>query len=135
MFPFNLEPNEPDWHCQDTVLIYIRVNAAGRGDRWCNATGWSCYTFTRVTVFPTSCQPASAMPLSRICRGIVSGPTYPTVIRTSRLRITFSSMALYGCTHGKRRIYRFGGFTKVLGVQGRGEGHCSAACGGQSANI
>ena len=27
---------------QDTILISIHVNAAGRGDRWYNATGWSC---------------------------------------------------------------------------------------------
>ena len=30
---------------QDTILISIHVNAAGRGDRWYNATGWSCYTY------------------------------------------------------------------------------------------
>ena len=29
---------------QDTILVSIHVNAAGKGDRWYNATGWSCYT-------------------------------------------------------------------------------------------
>lgn len=29
----------------NVVLISIHVNAAGRGDRWYNATGWSCYTY------------------------------------------------------------------------------------------
>lgn len=29
----------------DTALISIHVNAAGRGDKWMNATGWCAYTF------------------------------------------------------------------------------------------
>lgn len=29
---------------QNVVLVSIHVNAAGKGDRWYNATGWSCYT-------------------------------------------------------------------------------------------
>ena len=28
----------------NVILISIHVNAAGRGDKWMNATGWSCYT-------------------------------------------------------------------------------------------
>lgn len=32
-------------HGRDNViLVSIHVNAAGRGDRWMNATGWCCYT-------------------------------------------------------------------------------------------
>ena len=30
---------------QDTILVSIHVNAAGKGDRWRNATGWSAYTY------------------------------------------------------------------------------------------
>ena len=29
----------------DTFLVYIHVNAAGKGDRWYNATGWCAYTY------------------------------------------------------------------------------------------
>ena len=29
----------------DTALISIHVNAAGRGDKWMDATGWCAYTF------------------------------------------------------------------------------------------
>lgn len=29
---------------RDVLLVSIHVNAAGKGDRWYNATGWSCYT-------------------------------------------------------------------------------------------
>ena len=29
---------------RNVCLISIHVNAAGRGDKWCNATGWCCYT-------------------------------------------------------------------------------------------
>ena len=29
---------------QNVCLISIHVNAAGRGDKWYNATGWCCYT-------------------------------------------------------------------------------------------
>ncbi len=29
---------------QNVCLISIHVNAAGRGDKWSNATGWCCYT-------------------------------------------------------------------------------------------
>ena len=28
----------------NVLLVSIHVNAAGKGDRWYNATGWSCYT-------------------------------------------------------------------------------------------
>ena len=28
----------------NVILVSIHVNAAGRGDRWMNARGWSCYT-------------------------------------------------------------------------------------------
>ena len=30
---------------QDTILVSIHVNAAGKGDKWCNATGWCAYTY------------------------------------------------------------------------------------------
>ena len=29
---------------RNVCLVSIHVNAAGRGDKWYNATGWSCYT-------------------------------------------------------------------------------------------
>ena len=29
---------------RNVILISIHVNAAGKGDRWYNATGWCCYT-------------------------------------------------------------------------------------------
>lgn len=29
---------------RNVLLVSIHVNAAGKGDRWYNATGWSCYT-------------------------------------------------------------------------------------------
>ena len=33
----------------NVILVSIHVNAAGRGDRWMNARGWSCYTSKGVT--------------------------------------------------------------------------------------
>ena len=30
---------------QDTILVSNHVNAAGKGDRWRNATGWCAYTY------------------------------------------------------------------------------------------
>lgn len=30
----------------ETILVSIHVNAAGKGDRWYNATGWAVYTYT-----------------------------------------------------------------------------------------
>ena len=29
---------------QNTLLVSVHVNAAGKGDKWYNASGWSCYT-------------------------------------------------------------------------------------------
>ena len=29
---------------RNVILVSVHVNAAGSGDRWYNATGWSCYT-------------------------------------------------------------------------------------------
>lgn len=29
---------------ENVILVSIHVNAAGKGDRWYNVTGWSCYT-------------------------------------------------------------------------------------------
>ena len=29
---------------RNVLLVSVHVNAAGKGDRWYNATGWSCYT-------------------------------------------------------------------------------------------
>ena len=34
---------------ENVILISIHVNAAGRGDKWMKATGWSCYTSRGVT--------------------------------------------------------------------------------------
>lgn len=28
----------------NVLLVSIHINAAGKGDRWMNARGWSCYT-------------------------------------------------------------------------------------------
>lgn len=29
---------------ENVILVSLHVNAAGKGDRWYNITGWSCYT-------------------------------------------------------------------------------------------
>ena len=34
---------------KNVILVSIHANAAGMGDRWMNATGWSCYTTKGVT--------------------------------------------------------------------------------------
>ena len=33
----------------NVLLVSVHANAAGMGDRWMNATGWSCYTTKGVT--------------------------------------------------------------------------------------
>lgn len=33
-----------EYGAQNVLLVSIHVNAAGKGDKWYDATGWSCYT-------------------------------------------------------------------------------------------
>ena len=35
---------------RNVCLVSIHVNAAGRGDKWMNASGWCCYTFRGQTL-------------------------------------------------------------------------------------
>ena len=73
----------------NVILISIHTNAAGRGDRWYDATGWCAYTTrgdTLADALATSLYEAAKFHL----RASGSAPTTPTATPTWRPTSTFS---------------------------------------------
>ena len=50
---------------ENVILVSIHINAAGRGDRWYNTTGWCTYTTRGITA-------ADALALTLQCRHKIS---------------------------------------------------------------